>query len=539
MNEKTSETPRDAAPAVPPAPPIENSQRRRRLDTLVWLTLRLLPFALLVGLAMIPVSVHVTSTPRFCNSCHLMEPYYNSWKKSAHKDVDCVTCHLEPGLAGTIKGKWQALSQLTRYVTRTYGTRPWAELNDASCTQCHKKESLTKVVTKGNFKFDHGPHINGAVRDKNLKCTTCHTQLDTSEHITVAKQACYLCHFKPQPNGELPKMAACTTCHDPPDKKIEFQDSLISHKELAARGLQCNSCHSGVVDGNGRVLKLRCQGCHADSKKLAEIGDTSKLHQVHVSGRGVHCLRCHNEISHERRPMDLARSRDNCNSCHVQMHDTAAALYAGTLGGEKLPSPMFRSGIECRACHESNRGGKPDETSCRRCHSIRISHLMKEWSESLAEGKSVLRSNVTTIGMSIPRRPFTTAVAAAIQRADWVTRQLEGGVAIHNIQLSRKLLMDANAGLRKAVESVSPTIPLTSMELEALSDQADSSCVNCHFPVAKGTVPYQGHPFSHKRHAVESGMQCAQCHKSAEANHGKMIAKPEDCRTCHPFPPEP
>ncbi|MBI3893061.1 MAG: cytochrome c3 family protein [Candidatus Wallbacteria bacterium] len=543
MSESNSDTPSANQPAQKPqeaapiAPENKTGNGARRLEAFIWLAIRLLPFALLVGLAMIPVSFHVTSTPGFCNSCHIMEPYYQSWSKSAHKHVECLACHLAPGLAGKIKGKWQALSQLARYVTRTYGTRPWAEVLDANCTACHSHESLQKVVHKGNFKFDHRPHINGSVRDKNLKCTTCHTQLESTTHISVAKQACYLCHFKPTASGELPKMAACTTCHDAPDKKIEFQDSPIAHKDLVARGLQCNACHSGVVDGNGRVLKIRCQSCHADPEKLKAMGEVSKIHKVHVSGKGVYCLRCHNEISHERRPMDLARSRDDCSACHVRMHETNAALYAGTLGGNNAPSPMFTSGIECRACHEVKKGGKPDESACFRCHSARIHHLLDGWRDNLAQGRETLQANVRTIWASVPQRPFTSSTQAAISQANWVASQLQDGAGIHNVQLSRKLMMDANAGLKKAVASLAPTVPLTSMEMEALPDQPDTKCVNCHFTLGKGTVPYLGYPFSHKRHVVENGMQCSQCHKSGEANHGKMIAKLEDCQGCHAFPP--
>lgn len=529
------------ASEVTPTPASANAAgngRNRRLEAFVWLAIRLLPFALIVVIAMIPVSIHATSTPGFCNSCHIMEPYYNSWKNSAHKDVNCVTCHLPPGVAGTIKGKWQALSQLARYVTRTYGTRPWAEVMDENCTACHKKESLAKVITKGKFKFDHRPHINGAVRDKNLKCTTCHTQLETTNHISVAKQTCYLCHFKPTASGQLPKMAACTTCHDAPDKKIEFQDAPIAHKDLVAKGVQCNSCHSGVVDGNGRVLKIRCQGCHADPDIYKRMSEVETVHKVHVSGKGVYCLRCHNEISHERRAMDLVRSRDDCSACHVQMHDTNAALYAGKIDGKNEPSPMFKSGIECRACHEVKKGGKPDETSCRRCHSARIGRFFKEWKDALAEGREALRTNVRTIWESVPARPLATGVQEAVSKANWVASQLEDGAGIHNVKLARKLLLEANASLKKSVESIAPTPPLTSMEIETLTDQSDTKCVDCHFTVGKGTVPWQGHPFSHRLHVTDNGMQCSQCHKSAEANHGKMIATVEDCQGCHAFPPQ-
>jgi hypothetical protein len=33
-----------------------------------------------------------TSRPEFCNSCHIMEPYYESWQESSHSHVSCIKC---------------------------------------------------------------------------------------------------------------------------------------------------------------------------------------------------------------------------------------------------------------------------------------------------------------------------------------------------------------------------------------------------------------------------------------------------------------
>ena len=56
-------------------------------------------------------------TPDFCRSCHLMEPYYQAWHASSHKNVACPECHFEPGLKNTLKGKFQASSQAVKYIT--------------------------------------------------------------------------------------------------------------------------------------------------------------------------------------------------------------------------------------------------------------------------------------------------------------------------------------------------------------------------------------------------------------------------------------
>ena len=35
----------------------------------------------------------VSTSPKLCNSCHLMEPYVQAWKASKHAGVTCVQCH--------------------------------------------------------------------------------------------------------------------------------------------------------------------------------------------------------------------------------------------------------------------------------------------------------------------------------------------------------------------------------------------------------------------------------------------------------------
>ncbi|MBK8550119.1 MAG: NapC/NirT family cytochrome c [Ignavibacteria bacterium] len=54
-------------------------------------------------LVLFAIAAEYTSRPSFCPTCHYMETFYQSWKTSAHNKVDCVECHFEPGLTGTIK----------------------------------------------------------------------------------------------------------------------------------------------------------------------------------------------------------------------------------------------------------------------------------------------------------------------------------------------------------------------------------------------------------------------------------------------------
>jgi nitrate/TMAO reductase-like tetraheme cytochrome c subunit len=86
-----------------------------------------------------------TSRPSFCPTCHYMETFYQSWRTSAHNKVDCVECHFEPGISGTIRGKMNGLVQIVNYVSLSYKKRkPWAEIPDNTCARsgCHERQAL-------------------------------------------------------------------------------------------------------------------------------------------------------------------------------------------------------------------------------------------------------------------------------------------------------------------------------------------------------------------------------------------------------------
>ncbi len=499
----------------------------------LWYLARLLPFAIIVALALVPVAYHATSTPAFCKSCHIMVPYWDSWNRSPHADVDCLACHIEPGLKGKLKGKFTALNQLVSYVTQTHGTRPWADVSDENCLACHKETELDLKAAERSIKFRHDIHTRVSIRDKHLKCTTCHAQLDTRDHMTIARQACYLCHFKPMADGSPPRGARCTECHDVPDKEIEYQDTRTSHKDIVARGVSCQHCHSSVVEGTGPVSKNRCWSCHADPKAIEHYSNPIEVHEKHVSVRGVDCLNCHNEITHQKRPVDVNVSRTKCAGCHSSMHQGPAALYAGTLLGSDAPSPMYRSGIDCQACHTAAIGGRPDKTACRRCHEEGIEPMFTAWMAQITQGIEAVETNARSLSVELP----PTAAASSSATVTWalqVAGALRQGRGIHNVQLSRKLLSDADDAIRGVVTSNGLATGMTDLDLRTFQDKGDDECVRCHFGIEQVEVPYEGKTFSHQIHAIDNDARCLECHKSNNGHHGVLIVdKEEYCAMCH------
>ena len=76
---------------VPPAP-------RRRFARL----LRVLVPVTILGVILLAVStvgfIEYSARPGFCDNCHIMQPYYDSWATSSHREVACIQCHYAPGI---------------------------------------------------------------------------------------------------------------------------------------------------------------------------------------------------------------------------------------------------------------------------------------------------------------------------------------------------------------------------------------------------------------------------------------------------------
>jgi len=235
-----------------------------------------------------------------------MKPYVEAWRTSKHNQVACVQCHYPPGLRDTIWVKYQALSQVAKWATQTYSSKPFAEVEDGSCLRsgCHSERLLTgKVVYKRGIIFDHQPHLEEVRRGRQLRCTSCHSQIVVGTHIEVTGSTCFLCHFKGLKQGrELKPIAGCTGCHQPPKGDIQVGSIRFNHEETVRRGVACQKCHLNVVEGDGEAPSQRCFTCHNQPEKLQRYADTPFIHDFHVARHNIECARCHTEIHHRLPP---------------------------------------------------------------------------------------------------------------------------------------------------------------------------------------------------------------------------------------------
>ncbi len=251
---------------------------------------------------------HVSASPEFCNSCHLMRPYVAAWRMSSHNTVPCVQCHYPPGFRDTLWVKYQAITQVVKWATQTYSSKPFAVVEDGSCFRsgCHSRDKLESrgVIHFGRgVKFSHRPHLDAAKTGRELRCTSCHSQIVVEKHFEIATSTCFTCHFKgAKSERDLTPIAGCTRCHEPPKGDITVGSIKFNHEDVVRRGVACQKCHLNVIEGDGAAPRERCFTCHNQPEKLDRFGDRPLLHAVHVAAHTIECMRCHNPIKHKLPP---------------------------------------------------------------------------------------------------------------------------------------------------------------------------------------------------------------------------------------------
>ncbi len=341
----------------------------------------------------------ITESALFCgSSCHIMRPYYEDWKTSAHNSVPCVDCHLEPSDEQQFVPQFKAVTQVASYLTRTYGEHRRAEVSDTSCLkgECHSRRLLDGRVTfAGNIRFDHTPHLQQLRRGKILRCTTCHSRVAMGKHVTVVEDACFICHFRD--GGKEAATSDCLLCHSTGEKSDGAQPGSFDHRPLRERGVPCISCHQRVTRGDGQLKPESCRECHDQPMDEALDEPVELLHRVHVTDHKVECTLCHDPIQHSI-PDESSAEPLFCGSCHEDKHKGILDMFKGTgaKGVAPLPSPMRKAHVGCSGCHivPDPAGGMGAaftgmsmiaiQAACRSCHPDSYADKVGQWDREIS-----------------------------------------------------------------------------------------------------------------------------------------------------------
>jgi len=529
---------------------VATEKKKRRLFKNVFGFKRFLLFFGLYILLFILITAgaaEFTSRPAFCPTCHYMEPFYQSWRVSAHNKVDCVECHFEPGISGTIRGKLNGLVQIVNYISLSYKKRkPWAEIPDNTCARpgCHERQAFTD--TTYDFKgiaFNHKHHLQELRRGKTLKCTSCHSQIVQGTHIEVTETTCFNCHFIKSTDIEnkYDKLSNCTTCHNWKSKtKEQMANFRYDHTNVANNNISCLYCHSNTVVGNGDVGKERCFQCHFENDRLAKYDDTQFMHTTHISKHSVKCFVCHSSIQHKIQKID-PNSPPDCIGCHENSHTAQVNLYTGNNGinTDKIPSPMFLNGINCKGCHIFHEKSPRDistsvasGSSCETCHGKGYDKLVAQWKEAAAKRLITINSIYNTVSFQIKNSKANKKPEAEklLEDAYHNIKIVEIGKSVHNVQFADKLLMAGYNLMVQALNVIGSSVKLPAFQTG--SEFIPNECYNCHSGIQEISVKIFDLNFSHNQHIVKEKLPCIKCH-SNENKHGELIVTKQNCNTCH------
>lgn len=202
--------------AAPPAeggegsPPAEGKEQAGRQKRYVVLSAGMMG---IVGGGILLLSVFSfwwTSQPEFCNRCHVMNKYVAAWERSPHQDVNCETCHTQPGFFGFVGGKIAGLQVVANFIRGDYTDDSFnAAVPNASCLRCHE-DILEDVYTSPETGVTVS-HFH--IIDNGGKCMNCHSTVAHLETVPIGSatfptmDTCMKCH-----NGHLAP-TDCAICH--------------------------------------------------------------------------------------------------------------------------------------------------------------------------------------------------------------------------------------------------------------------------------------------------------------------------------------
>lgn len=187
-------------------------------------------------------TVTISETNTSCGSCHSDQKL--SWEKSTHVSINCIDCHIEPGIEGAIKAQIQGVKDLYVSITRGNDLTPHDDplpISSENCRGCHAGilyynemawEDLPDNSLKGQgLKMSHRLHIETA----KLDCVDCHRGITHRDPEIAGKY-----------KTNWPLMHTdCGRCHN--GNLIErFNKTLTDVDDITKKS--CISCHPYFID---------------------------------------------------------------------------------------------------------------------------------------------------------------------------------------------------------------------------------------------------------------------------------------------------
>lgn len=327
-----------------------------------------------LGAMVVGGSEYWTAQPAFCRSCHIMEPYWQSWSHDLHGaklGVRCVDCHYAPGERFTFKAKFKGLSQATSYFSgRAGGARPRAHVSDASCltSACHGDEkyltdklligevrtekryigeTVTEVQRAPTVTFVHKTHVDvdQKLEENRRQTDQLAAKLKSELPAELFARVEQVAKSVQPMSDQADKLKAELIARQVPDLVTDALELVRLH-DMQGRlsqlsGLTCASCHGYDASGGNHLAvdfqvcytchftnqtfnanTGRCLNCHAPPSRqivvhgvpAADGSTPSIMDHQDILDRNIDCASCHLDVVQGRAQVT---ARD-CAHCHDQ-----------------------------------------------------------------------------------------------------------------------------------------------------------------------------------------------------------------------------
>ncbi|WP_156324289.1 NapC/NirT family cytochrome c [Bacillus sp. FJAT-27251] len=327
-------------------------------------------------------AIAFTSSPQFCSWCHEMSPEFVTFEASAHSEIKCTQCHIEPGVVNLVTHKVHSLKEVYYHVVGPpdpiVQTVP---VTNESCIQCHSENRL--VSATGDLIVNHSEHIK-----EDIPCITCHSGV---AHAKVVERGLNtqkdLDYWSLENTEKLvkneymrPNMGTCIDCHDKVNKgdrpweDIQYSLPENPHKDG----------HGKSDEGHAEAAEIAAlteeEQAAEDRKKVQGVILQALGKQTEDVKISMDCSTCHMEVgipdNHQEKDWkqdhgtSAIQKLNECMDCHqdskwikhFQKEEIVSLIDAGASRTKYNPDPAVakaesRENNFCSSCHSQRPDG--------------------------------------------------------------------------------------------------------------------------------------------------------------------------------------
>jgi hypothetical protein len=272
-----------------------------------------------------------------CVSCHEMQPLYDTWSQSSHRDIACGKCHgdaLTTNASFHMNNVHRAYSHLRGDLPEQLGLANRYVMDmDRECRACHRQEyakweSGPHSATYSRIFLDKKHNTNSMLMDDCLRCHGMYYEGGVGDLVQPVSRAGPWRLAQPE-LANMPSMP-CATCH-----QVHRQGEPMRKNGVEGR---------------------RAGPAQEIARPSLALLDRRTMQYVPVSDLSIP------EMKDGVRPVKM--SKDQRQALCYQCHAPTASLLVGS--GDDRTGSGVHEGISCLACHEQH--GQKTRASCASCH---------------------------------------------------------------------------------------------------------------------------------------------------------------------------